>query len=366
MIRGPVQWTPYKSEKSAKLVSRTPCVKYNPEVASPTGNSRCIQEIMATMRTKNCLLQFRDALTPSVLLLILPAVCLAQEEGRLQLSAPALQAARIIGVEPLLARLFLPTAVNNLGTPGVSRKELSQAQGYAPSGPQPPCGKEPIPPYPGLDDSPIVKSWSESEFGRDWSPPACTGWAAVGFTTLVTTVARFRHTSEAEGLLQHIGAISELAGMRYWSTTHKQWQTLISAACALTDLQLGQRRGDFMPDEMTEGTILYFEQVDNLSGKAIYRMHIAEVSADRIVFEVENVSTLRYLFIPIFHPGEMQSIYFLDRESDSVWRYYSIVRTGKLANHLIARNESSSINRAVAFYRHLVGIPTDREPPAAR
>jgi hypothetical protein len=167
-------------------------------------------------------------------------------------------------------------------------------------------------------------------------------------------------------LLRHIGAISELAGMRYWSTTHKRWQTLIVHAYALADSQSGQRREDFTPDEMKEGKVLYFEQVDNLSGKAIYRMHIAEASADRLVFDVENVSTMRYLLIPILHPGEMQSIYFLDRESDNVWRYYSIVRTGKNANRLIAGNESSSVNRAVAFYRYLVGIPTGQEPPAAR
>ena len=215
---------------------------------------------------------FRDALTFSALLLVLPAVYPAQEADRFQLSPPALQAARLIDVEPQL-------------------------------GPQPPCGKEPIPPYPGLDDSAIVKSWSKSDFGRDWKPPACTGWAAVGFTTLVTTVARFRHTSEAEGLLRHIGAISELAGMRYWSTTHKQWQTLIVDAYALTDLQPGQRREDFTSDEMKEGKVLYFEQVDNLSGKAIYRMHIVEASANRLVFDVENVSTMRYLLHTYPSPG---------------------------------------------------------------
>lgn len=79
----------------------------------------------------------------------------------------------------------------------------------------------------------------------------------------------------------------------------------------------------------------------------------------------ENVTTMRYSFIPVLRPGEMQAIYFLDRES-STWRYYGIVRTGKNANKRIAGNESSSINRAVAFYRYLVGIPTDQEPPAAR
>jgi hypothetical protein len=167
-------------------------------------------------------------------------------------------------------------------------------------------------------------------------------------------------------LLRHIGAISELVGVRYWSTTHKRWQTLIVDAHALTDQQSNQRRGDFMPDEMKLGAVLYFEQADNLSGKAVYRMHIVEASPDRLVIEVENITPLRYFHLTVIPAGETQSIYFLDRESDSVWRFYGIVRIGKNANRMIAGNESSSINRAVAFYRHLVGIPTDLEPPAAR
>jgi len=198
---------------------------------------------------------------------------------------------------------------------------LCQAHGYARSGPQPPCGKEPVPPYPVLDDPAIVKPWSKSVLGLNWRPPACIGWAAVGFTTLVTVVARFRDTSDATGVLRHIGAISELAGTRYWSTTHKQWQTLIVAAYALTGGPPGQRREDFSPDEMKDGKVLYFEQADNLAGKAVFRMHIAEASLDRLVFDVENVSTVHYLFLTLFHPGEMQSIYFLDRESENVWRY---------------------------------------------
>ena len=281
----------------------------------------------------NC--RFRDALTFSVLLLVLPAVSQAQGADRFQLSPPALQAEALIDAEPQV-------------------------------GPQPPCRNEPIPSYPGLDDSAIVKSWNKSALGSDWKPPVCTGWAEMGFTTLVTIAARFPRTSEAGSLLRHIGAISELAGMRYWSTTHKQWRTLIVDAYALTGLRSGQRREDFTSDEMKEGKALYFEQVDNLSGKGIYRMHIVEASAGRLVFDIENVSTMRYFFIPVLQPGELQSMYFLDRESDNIWRYYSIVRTGKNANALIAGNESSSINRAVAFYRHLAGIPATQEPPGAR
>jgi hypothetical protein len=243
---------------------------------------------------------------------------------------------------------------------------LCQAHGYAQSGPQPPCGEAPVPPYPGLDHSPIVKSWSGSDSGHDWKPPACTGWAEAGFATLVTTVARFRYASGAEGLLRRVGAISELSGMRYWSTTHKRWQTLIVDAYASAGSQPTQRRQDFTPAEMKEGSLLYFEQVDNLSGKAVYRMHITKASADRLVFDVENVSVMRYLFVTLFHPGEMQSIYFLDRESANVWRYYSIARTGRNSSRMSTGHESSSNNRAVAFYRSLAGIPTDQEPPAAR
>jgi hypothetical protein len=143
----------------------------------------------------------------------------------------------------------------------ISATLLCQAHGYAQSGPQPPCGNKPVPPYPGLDDPATVKSWSKSDFVHNWRPPTCTGWAAFGFTTLVSTVARFRHGSEAEVLLRHIGAISKLTGMRYWSTTHKHWQTLIVDAYALTGVEAGQRREDFKPEEMKEGKVLYFEQV---------------------------------------------------------------------------------------------------------
>src|ERR1700722_1142105 len=290
---------------------------------------------MVIMRSMNHLSRFWDAVKFVTVILMLPAVYPAHETSRFQVSASALRPTRIMNAEPVL-------------------------------GPQPPCGDESIPAYPRLDDPAVVKSWSESELGHDWRPPACTGWTEVGFTTLVTIVARFRHVKEAEGLLRRSGAISELAGVRYWSTTHKRWQTLIVDAYALTALRPDKRREDFMPDEMKEGDVLYFEQIDNLSGKAIYRMHIVEASAHRLVIEVENVSAIRYLFVPILHPRDMQSICFFDRETDNVWRYYGIVRMGKSANRLIAGNESSVVNRAVAFYRHLVGIPTDQDPPAAR
>lgn len=240
-----------------------------------------------------------------------------------------------------------------------------EASSRADTVPQPPCGSAAFPPYPDLEKSPAVRSWDRAESGRDWIPPACTGWTDPGFTTLVVTVARFRHASGAEGLLRRIGAISEHAGIRYWSTSHKRWQTLVINAYALSEAAGDRRREDFSPGELAEGRSLYFQQEDNLAGKATYRMRIRSASPDRLVFDTENTGTMRYLLMTMFRPGGMQSITFLDRESQDVWRYYSITRTSRNSNLLTAGYEASSINRSVAFYRYLAGMPTDKDPPAS-
>jgi hypothetical protein len=240
-----------------------------------------------------------------------------------------------------------------------------EASSRADTGPQPPCGNATYPSYPDLENSPVVRVWERTEWGRDWMPAACTGWTDSGFTTLVATVARFRHASGVEELLRRIGAISEHAGIRYWSITRKRWQTFILNAHALSEASGDRHREDFSPGEMMEGRSLYFQQEDNLSGKGIYRMNIRSASPERLVFDTENFGVVRYLLIPMFRPAELQSITFLDRESQDVWRYYNLTRTAKKASLLTTGHEASSINRAVAYYRYLAGIPTDKEPPAS-
>jgi hypothetical protein len=230
----------------------------------------------------------------------------------------------------------------------------------AQSGPQPPCGSEVLPGYPEVDQPPVVKTW---ENNRDWKPPQCTGWEEPGYSTLVAIAGRFHYPGGREGLLRRIGAISELKGLEYWSTTHQRWRILIVDAFAKSD---ARRRGDFSTEELAAGGRFTFEQEDSLSGKGIYEMRILAAAPERLVFDTANVSTLRFLMVPIFHPGEVQSIYFLDRESKDVWRYYNLARTGRNSSSLTAGHVASSINRAIAFYRHLTGVPPDREPPAAR
>ena len=226
--------------------------------------------------------------------------------------------------------------------------------------PQLPCGSPPSPPYPAVEAPPTVRVWQ----GSDWKPPACAGWPASPAATLVATAGRFRDTGGVEALRRRVGAISKMAGLLYWSTTHQKWQPLIVEAHALTGPE-GDARADFPAVDVAPGRSLYAEQADNLLGSAVYEMRIREASADRLVFSTENRSTLRFMGFPLFSAGEVQSICFLQRESKDAWRYYSISRMAKQAS-LLPGHEPSLINRAVAIYRYLAGIRPDLEPPAAR
>jgi hypothetical protein len=239
---------------------------------------------------------------------------------------------------------------------------LCEAQSW----PQPPCAGSAEPAYPALDAPPVVKVWNSAAVGQSWKPPVCTGWEAVDVSTVVATAARLRFSGGAEGLRRRIGAISETAGTLYWSTAQKRWQKLILEAHASATSDSDQARPDFALAEIAEGRTLFFEQEDNLFGNVTYRMHIRKASPAAIVFDVENTTALRYLTIPVFQPGQAQSIYYLDKESAEVWRYYAIARTVGKAGTLLSGHESSAINRAVALYRRLAGIPGDLEPPAAR
>ena len=233
-------------------------------------------------------------------------------------------------------------------------------------GPQPPCGTEPSPSYPTLDAPPALRVWKSSDLPPDWKPPACTGWNASDLPTVVAVAARFRFTAGIEELRRKIGAVSETKGMLYWSSTQKRWQKLILNVYASRDPDGNQSRPDFSVDEIAEGRVLYFQQEDNLFGKVTYRLRIRSASAGRLVFDIENATSMRYLVIPVFEAGQAQSIHFLEKEAADVWRYYSIARTTGKAAGVLAGYEGSAINRAVAFYRHLAGIPADQEPPAAR
>jgi hypothetical protein len=77
------------------------------------------------------------------------------------------------------------------------------------------------------------------------------------------------------------------------------------------------------------------------------------------------VTSIRLTLITLFPPGSAQMVHILERQLDGGWGYYNLSRTRASSSFLSAGFESSYVNRA-ALYRHIAGIPGDREPAAAR
>jgi len=227
--------------------------------------------------------------------------------------------------------------------------------------PQPPCGASPVPPYPAVAAPPAVRVWEQS----NWKPPACIGWTPSDSATIVATAARFHERAGDEALRGRIGAVSKMTGLLYWSTSAGKWQRLILEAYALT-APSGVPRDDFAPGEIAPGRTFFVLQHDNLLGKVVYEIRIAAASPQHIRFTSSNAEAIRYLALPLFQAADIQSVCFLDRESNDVWRYYSILRMPKQSAILTLGHNASLINRAVALFRYLAAIPADRQPPAAR
>lgn len=230
----------------------------------------------------------------------------------------------------------------------------------------PPCDK--IPPQPAygmVGEAPAVQIWTD---GRLVVPPSgipCIGWSAPSFRTLVAVAGSFRSSEDSAGLLARFGTISNLLTIRYWSVTDHAWRPLVTAATALTAQVSGQPRGDFTAVEVASGRDLFLSQRDNrASTDVVYRMRVRESAGDRFVIETENLTPVRWWGLTLFSPADIQAVYFLQERTPGVWSYYSLTKIAG-GSWLTAGHEMSYINRAVALYRHLAGIPTDLEPPAA-
>ena len=167
-------------------------------------------------------------------------------------------------------------------------------------------------------------------------------------------------------MLRRFGAISTLGNVFYWSVTNQEWVKLFNKAEALTGPDIRRVRSDFTLQEMKTGHDLYFLQEENrLSVPVIYRMRVYFYQPDRFTVDMENVSAVRFLWMKLFPPGTLKFQFFLQRQETGDWDYYSLTEIGSGASPFVQGYDRSYINRAAALFRHIAGIPTAQEPPAA-
>ena len=244
---------------------------------------------------------------------------------------------------------------------------LLLAAGAEAAGPQPPCAAAAMPAYPAPDSPPAIAIWQEKDLiESNWHPPSCTGWPTDSRSKLIVTLAgSFRFDGAMNQLLTRVGDVSALPAIQYWSTTDKSWGPLSNQAFALTAPDVKARRRDFAPSEFVKGAELYYWQDDVRTGPAVYRLKVYENTAERFVISSDNVTPVRRYFLTLFKPGALQSLLIVQRLSPGVFGAFILSRSGEGASLLTAGHDKSFVNRTVALYRHLAGIRTDQEPPAA-
>jgi hypothetical protein len=235
--------------------------------------------------------------------------------------------------------------------------------------PQPPCETASAAPAfspPGA--APAVATWHAADL-VGWQPAGCTGWSAASAdrSKLVVAVAgSFRFDGAIDRLLARIAAISTLRNVQYWSTTESKWRPLAYDASALSGPDAKSRRADFSAAELSNGASLHYWEDDTRSGEVVTRLAVRARTADAAVLTTENITPIRRFMVTLFPPGALQTVLVIRRISPKVWGAYLLSRTSNDSSMLAGGHEASYINRAVALYRQIAGIPTNQEPPAMR
>jgi hypothetical protein len=233
------------------------------------------------------------------------------------------------------------------------------------AGPQPPCGGGAVPAFGALDGPPSAAAWSRSDLSRaGWQPPACLGWRGDS-RLVVALAARFHSPLSLDDLAARVVAVSRHPSIRVWAVTRQEWRPLAIDAWALDDPADKYRRPDPTGAALVAGRDIYYAENTDVAGRTLYRLHVVEHTADRIVLTTENVTPIRAAVLTLFEPGALQAATVLTRDGADSWSFYEISRAGADSSSFVSGYQSSYLNRLEAMRRHVVGLPTDRDPPIA-
>jgi hypothetical protein len=207
--------------------------------------------------------------------------------------------------------------------------------------------------------APAVSVWHKD----DGNQPACAGLLKGNFSLYVTLTGRLA-AATADGLLQRFGAVSALRGLSYWSFSENRRETLIRDAFPVNIAGDRNSSSDFNVEEMKNGADLFFRQTDNRSASGVvYRMRVLDHAPHRLMIAVENASPVRFLFMTLFQPGDLQTIYLLEQAKDKSWSYYNLsgIRGSSMATG--SGSEKSYMSRALSMFAHFAGREIADKPP---
>jgi len=233
--------------------------------------------------------------------------------------------------------------------------------------PHVPCGSDPYPAYAAPGPQPTISLWRADELPADWVPPACTGWKPRQGDEVVALAGRFEHQGSFDELVARAGAFSRQTEILYWKEKKKRWEQLYKASAALGSSDPASQRPDFSPAEFGVGTPLYFVQDDTEPiGPIVHELIVRERSQTRLVVSTRSLNRGAVYGMSVIPPGGLEGFFLVEHETGPIWRYYALTRVHLLIPAALAPPPEDHLNKAVALFRFLAGIPTDVGPPALK
>jgi hypothetical protein len=210
-----------------------------------------------------------------------------------------------------------------------------------------------------------VAIWHQEDLPNGWQPAPCSGLKVADGAVIVGLAGSFREPDGLAAILRRLGAVSQQVDIRYWSTSRQAWRPMLEDAAALAAPDAG-RRIDFEPREFRDGARLYavYDDSDPI-GPVIYEMVVQTAGSDGVSLVARNLERGRLMGFTVAEPGALASLLTVQRHEGDLFRYYALVAVAlsPMAGAMVP--DASHINRAVATFRYVAGIPTDAEPPAA-
>jgi hypothetical protein len=221
-----------------------------------------------------------------------------------------------------------------------------------------------LPAYTQPGGSPTIAVWTEADANRaPWQGAPCLHWTS-GQTRMVTALAASIAANSLDELLDRYGSLSTYKSIRFWSVMHQTWEDLVVSAGFVDGPQANYSQRDQTSADFQTGRVLYYYEISP-AGRTLHRLTVQRRTQDEVVVSTENISPVKVALFTIFQPQALQTATFIQRKGPNAWGYYQAIKLGEGSDFIAVRSPSPYINRLVAMYRYMTGIPTDSLPPVA-
>jgi len=163
--------------------------------------------------------------------------------------------------------------------------------------------------------------------------------------------------AELRSLYGTLLSISSLEGIQYWSASRQKMRTFYAESYRIDDPKARHRLPDLAAPAsgpLPATASCYAFQRDLTFGANVYRYDYA-TSADGILLETTNMTSMTYLAVPLMAPGGLKARLLVIQTDEALLFYVASCANAPSLGIIRDKVEESITNRAIALYKWFEG-----------